>query len=39
MNNPTAASERLLYPNLSTVNEQYINDILLEMGKQTNKQF
>ena len=24
--NPTAPSERLLYPNLSTVNEQYINE-------------
>ena len=26
MTNPTAPSERLLYPNLSTVNEQYINE-------------
>ena len=26
MSNPTAPSERLLYPNLSTVNEQYINE-------------
>ena len=26
MTNPTAPSERLLYPNLSTVNEQNINE-------------
>ena len=26
MTNPTTRSERLLYPNLSTVNEQYINE-------------
>ena len=32
--NPTAPSERLLYPNLSTVNEQYINEKI-----QTNNKF
>ena len=26
MSQPTAPSERLLCPNLSTINEQYIND-------------
>ena len=26
MTNPRAPSERLLYPNLSTVNEQHINE-------------
>ena len=26
MTSPTAPSERLLYPNLSTVNEQYIDE-------------
>ena len=26
MTNPTAPSKRLLYPSLSTVNEQYINE-------------
>ena len=29
MANPTAPSERLLYPNLSTVNEQHINKSLI----------
>ena len=28
MTNPTAPSERLLYPNLSTVNDKYINQRL-----------
>ena len=36
MTNPTAASERLLYPNLSTVNEQYINDKILANNKFNN---
>ena len=34
MTNPTAPSERLLYPNLSTVNEQYINEKI-----QANNEF
>ena len=34
MTNPTAPSERLLYPNLSTVNEQYLNEKI-----QTNYKF
>ena len=34
MTNPTAPTERLLYPNLSTVNEQYINEKI-----QANKKF
>ena len=34
MTNPAAPSERLLYPNLSTVNEQYINERI-----QANKKF
>ena len=34
MSQPTAQSERLLYPNLSTVNEQYINEKI-----QANKKF
>ena len=34
MTNPTAPSERLLYPNWSTANEQYINEKI-----QTNNKF
>ena len=34
--NPTAPSERLLYPNLSTVIEQYINDKILAINKFNN---
>ena len=34
MTNPTALSERLLNPNLSTVNEQYINE-----NNQANNKF
>ena len=34
MTNPTSPSERLLYLNLSTVNEQYINEKI-----QANKKF
>ena len=36
MTNPTAPSERLLYPNLSTVNEQYVNDKTLANNKINN---
>ena len=34
--NPTAPSERLLYPNLSTVNEQYINEKIQANNKFNN---
>ena len=36
MTNPTAPSERLLYPNLSTVNEQYINETIQANYKFNN---
>ena len=36
MTNPTAPSERLLYPNLSTVNEQYINGKIQANNKFNN---
>ena len=36
MTNPTAPSERLLYPNLSTVNEQYINERIQANNKFNN---
>ena len=36
MTNPTAPSERLLYPNLSTVNEQYINKKIQANNKFNN---
>ena len=36
MTNPTAPSERLLYPNLSTVNEQYINEKIQANNKLNN---
>ena len=36
MTNPTAPSERLLYPNLSTVNEQYINEKIQSNNKFNN---
>ena len=36
MTNPTAPSERLLYPNLSTVNEQYINETIQANNKFNN---
>ena len=36
MTNPTAPSERLLYPNLSTVNEQYINEKIQANNKFKN---
>ena len=36
MTNPTAPSERLLYPNLSTVNEQYINEKIQANNKFNN---
>ena len=36
MTNPTAPSERLLYPNLSTVNEQYINEKIQAKNKFKN---
>ena len=36
MTNPTAPSERLLYPNLSTVNEQYINEMIQAKNKFNN---
>ena len=36
MTNPTAPSERLLYPNLSTVNEQYINENIQANNKFNN---
>ena len=37
MTNPTAPSERLLYPNLSIVNEQYINEKIQANKKINNK--
>ena len=36
MTNPTAPSERLLYPNLSTVNEQYIKEKIQANNKFNN---
>ena len=36
MTNPTAPSERLLYPILSTVNEQYINEKIQANNKFNN---
>ena len=36
MTNPTAPSERLLYPNLSTVKEQYINEKIQANNKSNN---
>ena len=36
MTNPTAPSERLLYPNLLTVNEQYINEKIQANNKSNN---
>ena len=36
MTNPTAPSERLLYPNLSTVNEQYISETIQDNNKFNN---
>ena len=36
MTNPTAPSERLLYPNLSTVKEQYINENIQANNKFNN---
>ena len=36
MTNPTAPNERLLYPNLSTVNEQYINEKIQANNKFNN---
>ena len=36
MTNPTAPSERLLYPNLSTVNEQNINEKIQANNKFNN---
>ena len=36
MTNPTAPSERLLYPKLSTVNEQYINEKIQANNKFNN---
>ena len=36
MSQPSAPRERLLYPNLSTVNEQYINDKILANNKLNN---
>ena len=36
MTSPTAPSERLLYPNLSTVNEQYINEKIQANNKFNN---
>ena len=36
MSQPTAPSERLLYPNLSTVNEQYINEKIQANNKFNN---
>ena len=36
MTNPTAPSGRLLYPNLSTVNEQYINEKIQANNKFNN---
>ena len=37
MSQPSAPSERLLYPNLSTINEQYINDKILANNKFNRK--
>ena len=37
MTNPTAPSERLLYPNLSTVNERYIKEKIQANNKFNNK--
>ena len=37
MTNPTAPTERLLYPNLPTVNEQYINEKIQANNKFNNK--
>ena len=36
MTNPTAPSERLLYPNLSTVNEQYMSEKIQANNKFNN---
>ena len=36
MSQPIAPSERLLYPNLATINEQYINDKLLAKKFKNN---
>ena len=36
MSPPTAPSERLPYPNLSTVNEQYINEKIQANNKIKN---
>ena len=36
MTSPTTPSERLLYPNLSTVNEQYINEKIQANNKFNN---
>ena len=36
MSQPTAPSERLLYPNLSSVNEQNINEKILANNKFNN---
>ena len=36
MTNPTAPSERFLYPNLSTLNEQYINEKIQANNKFNN---
>ena len=36
MTNPTAPSERLLYPNLSIANEQYINEKIQANNKFNN---
>ena len=37
MSQPTAPSERLLYPNLPTINEQYINDKIPANNNFNNK--
>ena len=39
MSQPTAPSERLLYPNLSTVNEQYMNEKIQANNKFTNNSY
>ena len=36
MSQLSAPSERLLYPNLTTINEQYINDKILANNKFNN---
>ena len=36
MNQPSAPSERLHYPNLTTINEQYINDKILANNNLNN---